>query len=98
MAELVVTMTHGTSKRMERATFASGIKKPSSASQKRGFAPQITKGNDFVVTIQELGHNGDGVVYLEGFTVFVPNTDIGEKVKIKIVEVKKTIAFAIRLK
>lgn len=90
-------MSQGMTKRMGRSSFIGEKRKPNSGSEKRGYAPEITKGNDFTVTIEELGHNGDGIVNIEGFTVIVPNTIVGEEVKIKIVEVKKTIAFAKRL-
>ena len=78
-----------TQNRMERA--------PTGDSEKREHVSTLQKGNDFDVTIEEMGHNGDGIAKIEGFTVFVKNTKLGEKVKIKIKKVKNTIAFADRL-
>ena len=83
--------------RMERTSFPGQNKKPGSGTDKRGYAPSIHKGEDFTVTIEELGHNGDGIVHIEGYTVFVKNTEVGEEVTIKIKEVRETIAFAERL-
>lgn len=37
--------------------------------------------------IEELGEEGDGVGYVGGFVVFVPDTDIGESVDVEIEEV-----------
>lgn len=84
-------------KRMERSSYPKTKKKSSTGSQKRGRMPELQMGNEFDVEIKELGHNGDGMVKIEGFTVFVSNVSVGEKVKIKIVKVKDTIAWAKRL-
>lgn len=84
-------------KRHERARFMGEKKKGESGSQKRGAKPTLEVGNEFDVKIEQLGHNGDGMVNIEGYTVFIKNVSVGEEVKIKITQVKKTIARAIRL-
>ena len=84
-------------KRMERSSFSNEKKRPNSRSQKRRTAPLLAVGNEFNVKIEDIGHNGDGLVILEGYTVFVKNTEKNEEVKIKITKVMKTIAKAIRL-
>ncbi len=84
-------------KRGERDRYANDKKrKADKGSQKRGAAPSIHVGEDFDVKIEEIGHNGDGVVKIEGYTVFVKNTEVGEEVKIKINKVLRTIAWATR--
>jgi 23S rRNA (uridine2552-2'-O)-methyltransferase len=68
-----------------------------SSSEKRSHVSALQPGQEFDVSIEALGHSGDGMVKLEGMTVFIKNTEIGDKVKIKITKVKETIAFAERL-
>lgn len=83
-------------RRMERHTFANEKRKPGSGSEKRGRAPAIHVGEEFNVKIESLGHKGDGMVKIEGFTVFVKNVEVGEEVKIKVKKVMETVAFAER--
>jgi predicted RNA-binding protein with TRAM domain len=84
-------------KRHERARFIGEKKKGQSGSQKRGAKPLLEVGNEFDVKIEQLGHAGDGLVKIDGYTVFIKNVSVGEEVKIKITQVKETIARAIRL-
>ncbi|WP_394325927.1 TRAM domain-containing protein [Methanosarcina horonobensis] len=44
--------------------------------------------------IEKLGSSGDGAVLIEGFVVFVKDVEVGEKVRIKIADVKPNFAFA----
>lgn len=83
--------------RHERNQFANEKRKADSGSQKRGHVPIIQKGQEFDVVIDELGHKGDGIAKLEGYTVFVKNTEVGESVKIKLIKVMDTVAFGERL-
>lgn len=83
--------------RHERAQFVGEKRKGGSGSDKRSHVHSIVKGQEYDVVIQELGHNGDGIVHIEEYTIFVPNTEVGEEVKIKIKNVKETIAFADRI-
>ena len=90
-------MNNQFSKRLERTQFPNKKRRASSGTQKRGHMPEIQKGNEFDVTITEMGHNGDGIAMIEGFKVFVKNTEVNEKVKVKIIKVEDNIAFAERL-
>lgn len=83
-------------KRMQRDTY-SATKRGDSGSTRRTHVSEIHKGEEFDVTIEDIGHNGDGFVKIEGYTVFVKNTKKGEQVKIKVLKVMNTIAFAERL-
>ncbi|KAF5040322.1 hypothetical protein DSECCO2_534700 [anaerobic digester metagenome] len=47
-----------------------------------------------MVDIEKLGSSGDGAVLIEGFVVFVKEVEVGEKVRIKISDVKPNFAFA----
>ena len=91
------TMENKFMKRMERTRFADEKRREGSGSQKRSRMPEIHVGEEFDVTIEKLGHKGDGIVKINNYMVFVKNTESGEDVKIKIKHVKDTIAFAERL-
>ncbi len=84
-------------KRYERASYAGEKKKPGSGSAKRSHMTEIQKGQEFDVTIDKIGHKGDGMATVEGYTVFVKNAEKGEQVRIKIKNVKETLAFADRI-
>ena len=50
---------------------------------------------EYVVEIEKLDHQGRGICFTDGIITFVPNTLVGEKVKIKIVKNTKKIREAI---
>jgi 23S rRNA (uracil1939-C5)-methyltransferase len=54
--------------------------------------PPVQPGQVIEYTIDGLAHNGSGVGKYQGFTLFVPLAIPGEKVKVKVKEVKKTYA------
>ncbi len=83
--------------RSERVFYAGEKRRPSSGTQKRIHAPSLSPGNTFEVDIEDVGHKGDGLVHIEGYTVFVPNTEKGEHVRIKIRKVLETVALAERV-
>lgn len=49
----------------------------------------VEKNNDYEIEITSMGHNGEGVGKIEGFTVFVPDGIVGETITTKIVKVEK---------
>jgi 23S rRNA (uracil1939-C5)-methyltransferase len=49
----------------------------------------IEKNKDYVINITGMGHNGEGVGKIEGFTVFVDNAVMDEIVEIKIIKIEK---------
>lgn len=53
----------------------------------------IQKNHEYVVEIIDNGYEGEGIAKIDGFTVFVPGTIKGEKVKILIVKVLSSHAF-----
>ena len=61
---------------------------------KKFLTSPLRKGDEFVVDIEKLGSSGDGAVLVEGFVVFVKEVEVGEKVRIKIADVKPNFAFA----
>ena len=53
----------------------------------------VEKNQDYTMTIDNMGYEGEGVGKIDNFTVFVAGAIVGEKVKIKIVKVSKSFAF-----
>jgi 23S rRNA (uridine2552-2'-O)-methyltransferase len=61
---------------------------------KKFLTAPLRKGDEFIVEIEKLGSGGDGAILIEGFVVFVKEVEPGEKVRIKIADVKPNFAFA----
>jgi len=57
--------------------------------------PPVSVGEQRIVEIDEMGDQGDGLARVErGFVVIVPETQVGERVRIQIEHINKTVAFA----
>ena len=54
---------------------------------------QIEKNKQYIVDIIDNGCNGEGIAKINNFTIFIPNSLKGEKVKIVIVKVLSSYAF-----
>ncbi|ACV24769.1 TRAM domain-containing protein [Methanocaldococcus fervens] len=54
----------------------------------------VKEGETYTVTIEDMGRGGDGIARIEGFVVFVPETQKGDTVDVKITAVKNKFAFA----
>ena len=53
------------------------------------------KKNDLLtVTIEDMGHDGEGIGKVDGYTVFVKDAVIGDKVQVKIMKAKKNYGYA----
>ncbi len=70
---------------MERGGIMDGIGRP------------VEEGREYEVTIDAKGAKGDGIAHVEGFVIFIPNVDVGEKIKVKITMVKRTFAIGERV-
>ena len=56
--------------------------------------PPVSEGETRTVEIEDVGDQGDGLTRVErGFVVIVPETDVGERVRIEISDVRDTVAF-----
>ena len=53
----------------------------------------VTPGDRLTVEITEMGAEGDGIAVVDGFTVFIPGTAVGENVEISITDVKPRFGF-----
>jgi len=55
--------------------------------------PPVEQGEIRYVEIEDLGKQGDGIARVErGYVIIVPDAEVGERVKIEIVEVKSNFA------
>lgn len=54
----------------------------------------VKVGEEYDVEISETGSKGDGIARIKNFVVFVPNTQKGDKVRIKITEIRGKSAVA----
>ncbi len=57
----------------------------------------VREGDRLQVTIEDVGDEGDGIANVEGFTLFVPGTEEGDTVTIRITGVKPRFGFAERV-
>ena len=55
----------------------------------------LEKNQRYTAVITDLTFEGNGVCKIDGMTVFVPNTAVGDKINLKIVKVMKSYAFGI---
>ena len=53
----------------------------------------VEKNKEYIVEIIDNGFEGEGIAKIDGFTIFVPNSIKGEKVRVLIVKVLKSHAF-----
>ena len=76
------------SRAMEAESEATNVEEPSSEPQ-----PPVEPGELRYVEIEDIGKQGDGIASVErGYVIIVPDTEIGERVKIEVVEVKSNFA------
>ena len=63
---------------------------------KKGFRnnPPVNVGDELDVTIESVGEKGDGVAKKDGFVLFVPGAQKGQRVRIKVNRVLKSVGFA----
>lgn len=52
----------------------------------------VEEGETHHVEIEEIGDEGDGIAYIEGFVVFVPETELTETVDVEIDTVHDSFA------
>lgn len=54
----------------------------------------VEEGEEYVFDVEEMGREGDGVGYVEDFTVLVPEADMGDQVRVRIDRVEPEFAMA----
>ena len=55
-------------------------------------AVPVEAGLEYDVKIEDIAREGDGIARVEGFVIFVPDTSVGDQVKIKIDKVMRRFA------
>jgi len=72
-----------------------GYRKFGKKYEKTNFGPKpVKEGEEYEVDIKELSRRGEGIARIEGFVIFVPNTKVGDHIKIKVTRVAKRYAVA----
>ena len=59
-----------------------------------GISMKFQKNELFVVEIEDIGNDGEGIGKADGFTLFVKDAVVGDTVEARIVKVKKNYAYA----
>ena len=55
---------------------------------------ELRQGDELDVEITDTGDEGDGIASVDGYTLFVPGTDPGEEVTVRVTDVKPRFGFA----
>lgn len=90
-------MQKQTHKRFERDTFVNETRRPDSSSSQRSHVTKINSGQEYDVIIEGISNSRNGYCHIDEYKVFVKNTEIGEKIRIKLKQVKGTVAYADRI-
>ncbi len=61
------------------------------AERDRGPAP-VEEGQEIEVTVESVGRRGDGIARINNFVIFIPETNAGDKVKVRITGVRSSFA------
>ena len=78
------------SREVESETESSDRRRSSAPSEPQ---PPVEEGEVRYVEIEDIGKQGDGIARVErGYVIIVPDTEIGEQVKVEIREVKSNFA------
>ena len=59
-----------------------------------GFTAPVKVGDELDVTIEAVGEKGDGLAKRDGFVLFIPNTQEGDNVRVKVTRVLRKVGFA----
>ncbi len=57
----------------------------------------VKENQEIEVVIDDIGSRGDGIAKIQSFMIFVPNSKIGERVKVRIRSVSEKFAVAERI-
>ncbi|ELZ30999.1 23S rRNA methyltransferase J [Halogeometricum pallidum JCM 14848] len=54
----------------------------------------VTEGEELDVVVDDVGSEGDGIAKVDGYTLFVPGTEAGEEVRVRVTDLKPNFGFA----
>ncbi|MCX6668403.1 MAG: TRAM domain-containing protein [Methanothrix sp.] len=57
-----------------------------------GTPAPVEVGKEYDVKIEDIAREGDGIARVEGFVIFVPETQVGDQVKIQVDKVMRRFA------
>jgi predicted RNA-binding protein with TRAM domain len=57
-------------------------------------AAPVRENQELEVVIDDIGSRGDGVARIQSYMIFVPNSRIGERAKVRIIQVGRKFAVA----
>ncbi|MEM1540029.1 MAG: TRAM domain-containing protein [Candidatus Bathyarchaeia archaeon] len=57
----------------------------------------VKENQELEVVIDDIGSKGDGIARIQGYLIFVPNSKIGERIRVRIVSVGGKFAVAERI-
>jgi len=57
----------------------------------------VKENQEIEVVIDDIGSRGDGIARIQGYMIFVPNSRVGERVKVRILSVNGKFAVAEKL-
>ena len=60
----------------------------------RGFTAPVKVGDELDVKIEAVCEKGDGIAKKDGFVLFIPNTNEGDEVKVRVTKVLRRVGFA----
>jgi predicted RNA-binding protein with TRAM domain len=52
--------------------------------RRESYDAPVAEGETYDVTIEDVAREGDGIARVQGFVIFVPNTKVGDAVKIRV--------------
>ncbi len=56
------------------------------------YSAPVEVGKEYDVEIEDIAKEGDGIARIEGFVVFVPDTKVGDQIKINVDKVMRRFA------
>lgn len=65
-----------------------------SAGKNTDIMPVCKKNDELILDIEDLGTEGEGIGKIQGYTLFVKDALVGDKVRVKIMKTKKSYAYA----
>ncbi len=69
-----------------------GYSRTSRSPDREGGPAPVEEGQEVDVTVESVGRRGDGIARINNFVVFVPGTNTGDKVKVRITSVRGSFA------
>ena len=72
----------------------SGTEDKNAALQSENNIFTCKKNDEFIIDIEDLGTDGEGIGKIQGYTLFVKDALTGDKVRVKIMKAKKKYAYA----